>query len=75
MAAEEIGDNTDKENQSCNSRRIIPRFQREQVRFTADCYVADCYVADCYVADCSEADYLAASLSVANRARISASFF
>ena len=70
MAAEEIGDNTDKENQSCNSRRIIPRFQREQVRFTADCYVADCYVADC-----SEADYLAASLSVANRARISASFF
>ena len=70
MAAEEIGDNTDKENQSCNSRRIIPRFQREQVRFTADCYVADCYVADC-----SEADYFAASLSVANRARISASFF
>ncbi len=70
MAAEEIGDNTDKENQSCNSRRIIPRFQREQVRFRADCYVADCYVADC-----SEADYLAASLSVANRARISASFF
>jgi len=70
MAAEEIGDNTDKENQSCNSRRIIPRFQREQVRFRADCYVADCYVADF-----SEADYLAASLSVANRARISASFF
>lgn len=70
MAAEEIGDNTDKENQSCNSRRIIPRFQREQVRFRADCYVADCYVADC-----SEADYFAASLSVANRARISASFF
>ena len=70
MAAEEIGDNTDKENQFCNSRRIIPRFQREQVRFRADCYVADCYVADC-----SEADYLAASLSVANRARISASFF
>ena len=65
MAAEEIGDNTDKENQSCNSRRIIPRFQREQVRFRADCYVADC----------SEADYLAASLTVANRARISASFF
>jgi|688.fasta_scaffold94703_2 hypothetical protein len=70
MAAEEIGDNTDKENQSCNSGRIIPRFQREQVRFRADRYVADRYVADC-----SEADYLAASLSVANRARISASFF
>jgi hypothetical protein len=65
MAAEEIGDNTDKENQSCNSRRIIPRFQREQVRFRAHCYVADC----------KEADYLDASLSVANRARISASFF
>ena len=65
MAAEEIGDNTDKENQSCNSGRIIPRFQREQVRFRADRYVADC----------SEAGYLAASLSVANRARISASFF